>query len=135
MPTLSEYWANHETYTAKASDLARQFSFAGIAVVWVFRIGEQDRLVIPKDLLWPLCLFIIALACDLVQYVTGTIIWYVFCRHHEKRLEKPTDNPELTAPDWVNWPTTIFFMLKLLFVSVSYVLLLIHCVCRSGVCS
>jgi len=37
MPKLSDYWENFEEYTGKASDIARQLSFAGIALLWLLR--------------------------------------------------------------------------------------------------
>lgn len=135
MPTLSEYWDNYETYTVKASDIARQLSFVGVAVVWIFRTDTPDGVVIPKALLCSLGLFVLALSFDLLQYIAGVITWQVFCRHHENNIEKPEGNPELTAPPWINYPTMVLFWLKILSVVVAYVVLLMYCARRFSISS
>ena len=127
MPKLSEYWANYETYTSKASDIARQLSFAGVAVIWIFRIANPDGVAIPKRILPSLALFVLALSLDLLQYVTGSVVWWAFCRHYEKEAG-PEDDPNLTGPWWINLPATVPFVGKIAFTFVAYAILLAYCV-------
>ena len=124
MPSLSNYWDNYETYTGKASDVARQLAFAGLAVVWIFRIGEGSKSVVPRAFLPAMFAFVLTLSLDLMQYVLGSIIWFFFCRHHEKRLPRPEADPDLTGPWWIHWPITIMFIGKLVAVIIGYGILL-----------
>jgi hypothetical protein len=78
MPKLSQYWENFEEYTGKASDVTRQLSFAGIAVVWLLRTGGGGSLPIPSALLLPLALFVWSLSFDLLQYVVASVVWGSF---------------------------------------------------------
>jgi hypothetical protein len=130
MPKLSDYWENFETYTGKASDVARQLSFAGIAVVWLLRVENGSRSTVPDALFPALALFVLSLSFDLLQYVAGSIIWGSFCRYHEKRLAKPEDNPKLTGPRWINIPTNFFFIGKIILTGVAYATLFWYCVAQ-----
>ena len=48
--------------STKAGDVARQASFAGIALIWIFK-GEVDgAFVLPDELLWPALYFVASLA-------------------------------------------------------------------------
>ena len=81
----SEYKETYQWYSGKTSDVVRQLSFAGIAIIWIFKVQSQGIPKIPNVLLVPLGLFCISLAFDLLQYVLGYIIWYIFFRFHEKK--------------------------------------------------
>ncbi len=126
MPKLSDYWQNFEEYTGKASDVTRQLSFAGIALIWLLREPRAGQLVVPEELIYALALFTLSLSFDLMQYIAASIVWGSFCRYHEKRLKRPEDNPMLTGPRWINWPADFFFIGKLALAIVAYVLLLIY---------
>ena len=67
-------------------------------------------------------MLVLALALDLLQYVFATIMWGYFHRSMEKRGN--TDDDELTAEPWRNWPQMTFFILKFVSVGVAYFLLL-----------
>jgi len=79
MPETSERTAALATLTAqsaKASDVARQLAFAGLAVVWAFRRSEfydGQRSFIPGDLLLPATAFAAGLFFDLMQYSFGAL--------------------------------------------------------------
>lgn len=67
-------------YTQKAGDIARQLSFAGVAIVWLFHIAISDpsgttKLGIPLQFQHPLLLFVLSLGLDAVQYLLGSILW------------------------------------------------------------
>jgi len=119
---LSDARDAYQEFSGKASELARQLSFAGIAVVWVFR-RETPGLsltVVPSVLVGPALCFCCSLAADLLQYITATIAWGTFHRIEEQKLIKLGDDPALDAPRWINWPQTTFFILKLAFVAIGY---------------
>lgn len=123
---LSNFLNAYEEYSGKASDVSRQLAFAGIALIWIFRYDvsdSSDGYVLPNALLIPLTLLIAALSADLFQYVIASLIWYVFHRHHEKLRTNDSD-PELEAPYYLHYPISLFFIIKIIFVIISYVLFL-----------
>ncbi|HEV2321853.1 MAG TPA: hypothetical protein VGT42_05760 [Gammaproteobacteria bacterium] len=121
--TLSDYLASYYELSGKASDVARQLAFAGIAVIWVFHQGQGGAVAVPASLIGPAVLFIGGLACDLLQYVSGTLIWGAFHRVQEQRLGADSKKP-LTAPAYFNWPSLFFFWSKLALILAGYLLLL-----------
>jgi len=121
---LSDTKAAYDYFSGKASDVARQLSFAGIAVIWVLRVGEKTG-GIPFDraLMWPLVGFVLALALDIAHYAYASIAWGVFNRRKEK-LFGANSAREFTAPAQINLPSLVLFWGKLAVVVASYVLLL-----------
>ncbi len=119
---LKDYRDTYYGLSAKASDVSRQLSFAGIAFIWIFKSEKGGSLSISPDLLWPALLFAGALALDLMHYVLGSLIWGVFARYREYKGNK--DEDELDAPAYFNWPTLFCFWAKVIFVVTAYVLVL-----------
>jgi len=103
---LGEVRAKNWERTGRASDVARQLSFAGIAAVWVMRDGA-GRLV--DGLMVPLVMFILALALDFVQYFWASVAWPYWARAKEKAGHRTG----LVAPRWFNWPTNVCFYGKM----------------------
>lgn len=125
------------THSASASAVGRQLAFAGLAVIWIFKVRVADADRVPPDLLSVAALFATSLACDLLQYCAATLLWGVFQRHKETQRgaafgaapewgashEKPGSG-DFTAPRWINWPALCFFTLKFLILLIGYALLL-----------
>lgn len=110
MKTLGEIDRNKDNATAKASDVARQLSFAGLAVIWILR--EDSGNPISAPLLAPLILFVLSLALDLLQYVWCSVIWTAFYIHKDGIHR--SDDVRVDIPPWINRPTYACFYLKLL---------------------
>lgn len=110
-----EHYYNHST---KASELLRQLGFAGIALVWLFKISQNGKDAIPVELLPAAILIVSGLTFDLLQYVSATAMWGVFGRY--KELKKTPREEEFHAPRWVNWPGNMFFFLKILAIGSAY---------------
>jgi len=129
MPKLSHFREKEYYYfSGKVSELCRNLAFAGIAIIWIFKT-DKTGITIDKELILPLIVFVATLTFDLFQYLWGTIIWGCFVRQQEKKLKDvATEDPELEAPAWFNWPTNIFFYLKTILVITGYTLLFIHLV-------
>ena len=52
------------------SDISRQLAFAGIAVIWVLKVGDgSGGIPFSSELVIPLYCFVSALGLDLLQYV------------------------------------------------------------------
>jgi hypothetical protein len=100
-----------DVFTGKASDVVRQFAFAGIAVIWLLRIDKSTH-PIPQSLAPALALFAVALACDLFQYAISSLIWTVYYR--KKLRENLAGDAEFEGPPWLPMPGYVLFYLKIL---------------------
>lgn len=115
------------TSSAKTSDLVRQLSFAGFAIIWIFRINDQSD-ILPDDLVIPTLFLSITLILDLFQYLYKSILWGSFSRLSEKKYHKLVNSVskedfEIEAKDWFNWPTNFFYYTKILVMLIGYIYL------------
>jgi len=123
-------WDSFDIYTGKVSDIARQLSFAGIAIIWIFKTGDSYK---PENIgwfLWPLIWFVVTLVLDFLQYIAGSLTWYFYARTIEKEQRKFGGlnlDKEYDPPDYLLWPMYILFWLKTITISIGYVVLM-HCV-------
>ncbi len=112
-------------YSGKLSEITRKLDFAGIAVVWVFRVGEKSGgIAFATCLLWSLGLFVLSLACDLLQYAYASCAWGIF--HRVKERTDTREEEEFMAPSAINWPTLLFFWTKVVLAAVGYGILTIY---------
>lgn len=112
----------YEYNSGKASDLARQMALAGIAIIWIFRSGQDTGIKIPEHLVAPLWCLVLSLTLDLAQYWLAAAVWSGFHRSKEKR--GVNEDEDFLAPGWINWPSLILFYLKLIFLAAAYFLIL-----------
>lgn len=125
---LSQYRESYYSLSGSASSVGRQAAFAGIALVWIFKTqdaGQSVPIVLPEALLLPTLAFIVSLASDLLQYISGAAIWGFYCRYKEKELGAGNDD-EFSAPIWLNWPALVFFWVKHAAVITGYVFLFFY---------
>ncbi len=109
------YYSN----SRNASTVSRQASFAGIALIWVFKTQDESGLMLPNELLWPLLFFILSLTFDLLHYISGSAIWGILNRI--KELKHGVDYKEdIDVSKYVNWPGILFFWGKLVSVLFAY---------------
>lgn len=109
--------------SGKASELSRQLAFAGIAIIWLFRVGEQSGgIQFSEALLVPLFCFVAGLALDLGQYVYKSIVWSALNRHYWKRYQD--NEAEVEVSSVFNVLTNIFFWGKIGAIVIGYILLL-----------
>lgn len=120
---LSQYRETYYEFSGKASDVARSLAFAGIALVWIFRSESVAGPRPESATLLPGAMFAVALAFDLLQYVSATVVWGLFQWFQERRLGSIASDPDLTTPSWLKWPQFSFFVLKLFVVILGYVFL------------
>lgn len=109
-----------DLYTAKASDTVRQFSFAGIAVIWLLRIDKSVE-PIPPSLAPVLTLFALSLAADLFHYAISSLIWA--CYYRKKLRDKVPETLEFSEPGWITIPGYTLFTLKIAFAIWAWVML------------
>lgn len=125
---LQEIWNAYDTYTGKVSEITRQLSFAGIAVIWFFKTGDNYKTPKQDWFLSPLILFVLALAFDLLQYIVGSIIWKIYAMYQERKQKKASGkidlDEEYDPSYWWTFPMDIFFFLKAFLTIAGYVLLI-----------
>ena len=102
--TLDEARKLNDLFTGKASELTSQLAFAGIAVIWLFRVGGDHSTSIPSSLLWPLGLFVLSLLLHYLQYVVAGFLWDRFAQLQEKKWGTDKDTKIEDSPNWINYP-------------------------------
>lgn len=120
---LKDYKKEYQWYSGKASDIVRQLSFAGIAIIWIFKAQSQNLPTIPDALLLPLVLFCVSLASDLLQYLFGYLIWFSFFRFQE--INGVNDDDEIKHNSFWPLPLHILMLIKVLAVMVAYYKLIV----------
>jgi len=110
-------------YSGKASDICRNLGFAGIALIWAFRVTAGEKPVIPYVLRWAGILLVSGLALDFLQYILASIVWGSYHRHKEKI--GISEQEEFLAPRWINYPSIICFTLKQALIFIAYIFLVI----------
>lgn len=78
---LSTIWDQAKENTTKASEVARQAAYAGIAIIWVFRepqAGQSTNAEIPQLLVVAGVILILTLALDLLQYIVTSVRYRTF---------------------------------------------------------
>ncbi len=121
---LSEYKNDYYEYSGLASSTSRQLTFAGIALLWIFKSGSDGNYSLSVELYIPAVALIVSLGSDILQYVTATIIWGIFHRYHECNRNNNNPDTELEASKYLTWPINFFFYLKLISVIYAYYYLL-----------
>lgn len=117
---LSEYRKRSNEYTAKASEITRQLTLAGIAIIWLFRNSDNQNHLLDPFLILPLLFLSIALLLDLLQYVVGGYTWISFFKEEEKKISNSISDPEIKAPDNKNKPIYFFYYAKIVCMLFSY---------------
>jgi hypothetical protein len=125
---LSDLRSAYEGLSGKASEIVRQLSLAGIGLVWLFRNGSDKAPLINEELLRASLFIVLALFFDFLQYLAGTIIWFLFFRYKEKHGTSEAD--EFLAPPALTWPTWVLFFLKSAMMLMAYSIYLIPFLAR-----
>ncbi len=107
---LNDAKAAYEALSGKASDIVRQLSFAGIALIWLFHTDSKEGTALDQGLLRAAWFIFLTLLLDFLQYLVGTVIWFLYFRHKEK--SGTSEDAEFLAPARINWPMWVFFFLK-----------------------
>jgi hypothetical protein len=113
----------YETLSGTASQIIRQLSLAGIALIWLFNGGTGAKPTLPHPLLQAALFIFLALFLDLLQYLIGTFTWFLYFRKKER--DSTSSEQEFLAPAWINWPTWFLFGLKAICMLVAYLVFIL----------
>jgi len=116
---LDDARGHYYFYSGKVSDIVRQLGFAGLAIIWFFKLESGGKQSIPNDLMPVAILTVSGLVSDFLQYVYASLAWGIYSRLKEKK-----DIIEFDPPRSINWPTIFFFGIKILSICAAYILLL-----------
>jgi hypothetical protein len=123
---ISQLKEEYYAASATVSELVRNLSFAGIAIIWVFKAGKEESAGIPYDptMKMPMLFLVAALACDLIQYLYKTAVWGCLNTHHWNKIREGEDeSKEVSISGLVNWLSVILFWAKGVLCITAYVLL------------
>ena len=118
---LEEYKKDSYEFSKTTSDLVRQFAFAGIAIIWIFKFEKPQDHLIPFELFKPLLFLILTLSFDLLQNLIPSIIWTIFYKYHESKGKQ--GDHELKANKWLSRPGWLFYYGKIIFLFIAYTLI------------
>ena len=110
-------------FSGKLSDNARNLAFAGIAIVWIFKQGENGSYSIPDALKTAMLMFVVSLSLDLLQYIWQTFIWGRFYTYKENKL-KHDESAEFLAPCVFKNIADVIFWSKVIALVIGYVFML-----------
>jgi hypothetical protein len=123
--SLEEFAEHSAEFSKRASEVNRQLAFAGIAVIWLFKCPDGFPSIFDEKLVLPLIGLIISLGLDLLHYVAGTLMWWIFFEIKEikynKGLLKKNEAEDMTAPRTITIIISIFFWLKIISNIAAYV--------------
>jgi hypothetical protein len=122
--TLEEAKSTFYKASATLSDNARKLCFAGIAIIWIFKVGDKTAGGIDFDaaLISPLRVFVLALIFDGLQYLYKSVAWWLY--YSIKHAQNVSDATQVHPPGLMNLPTQIFFFAKVLCCGYGYYALL-----------
>ncbi|NRD24877.1 hypothetical protein HNV10_16605 [Winogradskyella litoriviva] len=115
---LSEFKEDYYFFTGKLSDINRQIAFAGIALIWVFKKGENTEFQIDNELILPAIFIVGALAFDMFQYIYQSVVWSIF--YTRKNRKNKSEDKKIKSPEYLNYPSWVFFFIKVILVLIAY---------------
>lgn len=111
--------------TGKISEISRNFAFAGIGIIWIFKNSDLKKQLLPNDLVFPLKCIIIYFLLDFSQYVWRSINYYRIYRINEKKYDKGIithhDINDIKFPEFISIGTWSFFIFKIIFLLISFI--------------
>jgi len=109
-----------EANTKTVSDLVRQLAFAGIAVIWVIRTGDNAGGIrySLEPLFSSLLLFVVALACDFAQYALKVLT--LFFANTFFWMKHRDEEREVNYSGWLNLGPYLFFLGKAVCLVIAY---------------
>jgi hypothetical protein len=121
---LKEWLSDFNDATSKISELLRNFAFAAIGIIWIFKSADLTKNIIPTDLIIPLKFVVIGLSLDMFHYIWKAINIYIFYRIYEYRYDKgiftDKDISDVKFPIYIEIFSWVFFISKIIFIVLAY---------------
>ena len=122
---LSEIREGYEDLSGLLSKFNRQLAFAGIGIIWLFRVtDEKGTTSIDEGMLPPILCFVISFCFDLLHYLWLSYAWYIYYWYKRKKGFK--EDSEMNEPEWPNIVGWLMFTIKVVALMVAYVFLGVH---------
>ena len=120
---ISDIRDEYRKSSGNVSERVKQLAFAGIGVIWIFRVGDKNGgIFYSPQMLWPLLMFVASLACDLLHYLYKTLVaGFLNSRYYAKYGDN--DKDVFVSPRWGR-PAAFFFWTKALLTISGYGFLL-----------
>ncbi|WP_263602267.1 hypothetical protein [Chryseobacterium sp. PET-29] len=122
--SLKDWLTDFYDDTGKISELIRNAAFAGIGIIWIFKNSDSSKKMLPLELICPLTFLVIALFFDIVQYIWRALNIYFYYKKYESKYDKNQirnkDLDDVKLPNYIEYGTWIFFILKIFFVLFAY---------------
>jgi len=120
---LSKIRDDYQEATAKVSDLARQFSFAGIAIIWTLKLNKDSNAPVYSSCLTiPLGLFVLTLSIDFLHYIYRALSLGIINSYYYRIYKN--DESDIDYPSWCNYLSIVFFWMKCAILTGAYIFLL-----------
>ena len=124
---IAECQKAEEDFSGTASDITRKLGYAGLAVIWIFKVELSPGSGILPSFVPAAILIIAGLLVDLGQYIYGATKWGFFAR--KKETEPDFDEGmDFEAPANITIAIDWFFYGKILLISVAYILIVFELV-------
>lgn len=132
--TLKEWLQTFEVSTEKIHELVRSLSFAGIAIIWVFKNGSDTKLpvkdLIPDDLENAMFYICLCLILDLLSYVWKAINifahWYPKEQAYISGTLTEANAKDIKMPKYIGYVGWVLFLSKLCFLIGAYINILYY---------
>src|SRR5437016_3285049 len=82
--SIEQGYKDRDYFSGKISDISRQLAFAGIGIIWVFKIGTESQQTVPRNLVPAGFLLVLGLTFDFLHYLAGTALWHVYTKRAHK---------------------------------------------------
>ena len=131
-PLILQGWKNFDYYSGKASEISRRLSLLGFATILFFAglaaddFGVGKVVHVPGTLLAAGTFLAASLMLDLLQYLIGTVLWYLWPRREEYRLDRSNYQSPKRFPTWLPFLINIPLVLKFVCCVTGWTLLLIR---------
>ncbi len=141
---LDTVWRLRRENATKASEVVRTLGFAGIALIWVLRPEQSNR--VQWEMLIPGGLIVIALLLDVIQLLVMSRKWKslgdkkndefktelnkVADQDEREKLSRKWNEREFNLPTGFHLPGSMLFWSKFAFVGAAYLVIFISIIQR-----
>lgn len=126
--SLKEWLVTFEALTERIHEITRNLSFAGIALIWIFR-NVRDGKDLTTDLLpdgldTALLFIVLCLMIDYSAYfwkaINVFIIWYIKENEYERKIITEDQAKDIKMPHYISIGSWVLFLSKAILMILAY---------------